>query len=262
MGKKHPLQILVADDNRVNQLVIVGLLEKLGYQADIAINGVEVLQSLEKCQYDLILMDCHMPQMDGFDATKEICKKYEKAKRPRIVALTASTTKEDIDHCIESGMNGFIAKPIVLGTLIKSLTEIQSLSTKIESVKDFKTKSKHCFSTFDCNTFMSNYQEIEDLAFEAIQVFLSTLPTLTSAIEESIHAKNFKAIELSAHTLKGAVSNFYAEQSRILAWKIEQMGHEKKIDGIQNIFDDLMLELKKFSEELQKLEEEKAVYGK
>jgi CheY-like chemotaxis protein len=101
MGTSHPLHILVVEDNRTNQLVIIGLLKKLGYQAGVAANGREALENLERQSYDLILMDCHMPEMDGFAATQQILKKYPHT-RPRIVALTASTMKEDVERCLSS----------------------------------------------------------------------------------------------------------------------------------------------------------------
>lgn len=127
MGKKHPLRILVAEDNRTNQLVAVGLLGKLGYNADIAGNGREALDAVKAQKYDLILMDCHMPEMDGFEATKRIITTHG-TRRPKIVALTASTMKEDIDRCIVSGMDGFIGKPITLPPLVKTLSECQPIS--------------------------------------------------------------------------------------------------------------------------------------
>lgn len=127
MGKRHPLRILVAEDNRINQLVAVGLLGKLGYRADVAGNGRETLKSLKVQQYDLILMDCHMPEMDGFETTKQIIEVYG-VQRPRIVALTASTMKEDIGQCAASGMDGFLGKPITLPSLVKTLSECQPIS--------------------------------------------------------------------------------------------------------------------------------------
>lgn len=127
MGKKHPLRILVAEDNRTNQLVAVGLLGKLGYKADVAGNGKEALKAMHTQQYDLVLMDCHMPEMDGFEATRRIIEVHGE-RRPRIVALTASTMKEDIDRCTASGMDGFLGKPITLPPLVKTLSECQPTS--------------------------------------------------------------------------------------------------------------------------------------
>jgi CheY-like chemotaxis protein len=122
MGRQFPLRILIAEDNRTNQLVALGFLGKLGYQADLASNGLEVIEALERKSYDLVLMDCHMPQMDGFEATLQIVEKY-KGDRPRIIALTASTLREDIERCFSSGMDGFLSKPLALSPLVKSLQQ-------------------------------------------------------------------------------------------------------------------------------------------
>jgi signal transduction histidine kinase/CheY-like chemotaxis protein len=119
-----PLRILVAEDNRINQLVAVGLLEKLGYQADVAANGSEVLENLQQQDYDLILMDCHMPIMDGFETTMRICEKYEMDRRPHIVALTASTMKADVDRCEASGMDSYLSKPVTIEGLVRVLKMI------------------------------------------------------------------------------------------------------------------------------------------
>lgn len=113
--------------------------------------------------------------------------------------------------------------------------------------------------SFDQQTFMSNFQGIEDLAYEAITSFLTTLPTLNSAIEAALRAKNASDLELNAHTLKGAVSNFYAEQSRSLAFELEVMGKEKKLERAEETFLLLKEELKLLSIELNKFIEQKAV---
>ncbi len=123
MGKKFPLRILIAEDNQTNQLVIKGLLGKIGYYPDLVSNGKEVLDILEKKKYDLVLMDCHMPDIDGFEATQQIIAKLGKSSCPMIFALSASKMKEDIDRCYASGMNGFLEKPIVIRSLIKVLFE-------------------------------------------------------------------------------------------------------------------------------------------
>lgn len=125
MGSKHPLKILVAEDNEINRLVALGFLEKLGYRAALASNGNEVLKCLDHQFYDLILMDCHMPEMDGFEATQRIMAKYSVSNRPRIFALTASTTKEDIDRCMASGMDGFLSKPMTMADLVETLRKCQ-----------------------------------------------------------------------------------------------------------------------------------------
>jgi PAS domain S-box-containing protein len=119
----HDLLILLAEDNAVNQKVILRMLNKLGYKADVAANGNEVLQALEGKTYDVILMDVQMPEMDGLEATKAIRKKWPDPDGPKIIALTAWALVGDRERCIAAGMDGYISKPIKieeLGAAIKA----------------------------------------------------------------------------------------------------------------------------------------------
>lgn len=106
------LRILLAEDNLVNQKVVLRMLEKFGFSADVASNGIEALEALHRQVYDLVLMDVHMPEMDGVEATKQIRRSVASERQPRIVALTAAAMKEDRDVCLAAGMDGFLTKPV------------------------------------------------------------------------------------------------------------------------------------------------------
>ncbi len=110
-GPRH--RILVAEDNLINQLVIVEQLKVLGYDVAAVHNGWEALKALESGDYDLVLMDCQMPELDGYDATRRIREGAEKGRRIPIVALTAHAMQEDLDRCLTAGMNDYITKPFV-----------------------------------------------------------------------------------------------------------------------------------------------------
>lgn len=125
MGDEHPLRILMAEDNSVNQMVARKLLAKLGYRIDIVGNGIEAIEAVEKQSYDLVLMDQQMPEMDGLEATRKICERYKKEERPRIVALTANVFKEDRDRCIEAGMDGFLSKPMQIEEVVQELLKCE-----------------------------------------------------------------------------------------------------------------------------------------
>lgn len=114
LAKTIPLKILLAEDNRINQIVVTKYLTKMGYKADIAANGQEAVEAVEKNQYDVILMDCSMPTMDGFEATRTICAKWPKGQRPLIIALTASVLQSDKDACAAAGMDDFLSKPVTI----------------------------------------------------------------------------------------------------------------------------------------------------
>lgn len=135
MAEEMPLKILMAEDNSVNQMVARKTLEKLGYSLEIVVNGLGVIQALNKSSYDLILMDQHMPEMDGVEATKKIVEVWGE-DRPPIFALTASAMKEDRDRCLEAKMDGFLTKPLDIGELTEVLkATFEAKSRKTQSVE-------------------------------------------------------------------------------------------------------------------------------
>ncbi len=121
LGEVHPLRILVAEDNRVNQRVALKMLERLGYRADVAGNGVEALEALDRQPYDLVLMDMQMPEMDGVEASRQVRARSGDAARPWIVAMTANVMPDDRAECLRAGMNDFLAKPVVASALATAL---------------------------------------------------------------------------------------------------------------------------------------------
>ena len=119
------LRILLAEDNAVNQKVALLMLEKLGYRADVAWNGLEALEALERQAYDVVLMDVQMPELDGLDATRRICERWPAGERPRIVAMTANAMQDDRDACFAAGMDDYVAKPIRPEALRRALERVQ-----------------------------------------------------------------------------------------------------------------------------------------
>ncbi len=119
---KPSLRLLLTEDNRVNQKVALQMLSKIGYQADVANNGLEALEAVQQIQYDLILMDVQMPEMDGLTATREINRLYDGlAEHPIIIAMTANAMKEDRDRCFAAGMDDYISKPVKKAILKEKL---------------------------------------------------------------------------------------------------------------------------------------------
>lgn len=124
MAKEHPLRILIAEDNVVNQVLAVKLLEKLGYKPDKAGNGLEAVHALGLKPYDLILMDVQMPEMDGLEATRQIRSGLPKEKQPYIVAMTANALKGDREVCLDAGMDDYVSKPIVFEEIKSAIRKV------------------------------------------------------------------------------------------------------------------------------------------
>jgi CheY-like chemotaxis protein/anti-sigma regulatory factor (Ser/Thr protein kinase) len=124
LGKRHPLRILLAEDNQVNQKLALRILEQMGYRADVASNGLEAVESIERQTYDVILMDVQMPELDGLDATRSI-RKLENVTQPHIIAMTANALEGDREMCLAAGMDDYVSKPIRVIELVDALLKAE-----------------------------------------------------------------------------------------------------------------------------------------
>jgi CheY-like chemotaxis protein len=120
-ASRLPLRILMADDNRVNQKVGSSFLEKLGYRADVVGNGLEVLQALERQPYDIVFLDVQMPEMDGYEAARQLRRRWTGSDRPRIIAMTGNAMQGDKERCLKAGMDDYITKPVRVEDLRNAL---------------------------------------------------------------------------------------------------------------------------------------------
>jgi len=124
LASRHPLRILLAEDNTINQKLALRILEQMGYRADVASNGIEAVESIERQKYDVILMDVQMPEMDGLDATRTI-RKLKDTVQPHIIAMTANAMEGDREMCIAAGMDDYVSKPIRVNELIDALIKAE-----------------------------------------------------------------------------------------------------------------------------------------
>ncbi|NHC35623.1 response regulator [Scytonema millei] len=123
IAQTHPLNILLAEDNTVNQKVALLMLQQMGYRADVANNGLEVLAALQRQPYDVVLMDVQMPEMDGLEAARQICQRWFHPHKPRIVAMTANAMQGDREACLYAGMDDYLTKPVKIEHLAQALSQ-------------------------------------------------------------------------------------------------------------------------------------------
>ncbi len=128
MGQRLPLRILLAEDNAVNQKLALRLLARLGYRADVAANGLEAIEALERQSYDVVLMDVQMPEMDGLEASRQICARWPRGERPRLIAMTANAMQGDRERCLEAGMDDYVSKPVRVEELVAALAETEPVA--------------------------------------------------------------------------------------------------------------------------------------
>ena len=228
------LKILLAEDNAINRTIIETILKKKEYSVTSVENGKEVLHSLEREYFDLILMDANMPLMDGFEATREI-RKQEKTigEHIPIIALTASIMKEDKERCIEAGMDAFLSKPINTEELWHTISKVVRENTNW-------TDSDICINLTKA---METVEGDMELFQELIEDFLTLFPKQLSGIGEMIQKKDPQQLQKRAHSFKGAVANFGAERAYELAVKLEDLGRESRLEDALEVFEKLKQEM-------------------
>ncbi|HIK27865.1 MAG: response regulator [Oscillatoriaceae bacterium SKW80] len=252
LGAVNPLRILLAEDNPVNVKVALLILERMGYRADVAGNGLEVLDALRRQCYDVILMDVQMPEMDGLAATRQICREWPKEKRPRIIAMTANAMRGDREECINAGMDDYISKPIRMEELARALFQCQPYSKspeQIETPEVMASESKFSANSPDLeeklDTEVSAFQpeeqatdaaapllnekvlqslrEIEALD-EVIDIYLENVPILLQSIHEAIALNDAPALRNAAHSMKSTSGTVGASSLFELCKHLEAMG--------------------------------------
>ena len=134
LGERHPLRVLVAEDNVINQKVTLAMLRRLGYRADLAANGLEAIEAVRLVPYDVVFMDLQMPELDGLGAMRQIMSEHRGGRRPRIVALTANAYDEDREACLAAGMDDYLSKPLQKDLLEAALERARQLPRQRDDV--------------------------------------------------------------------------------------------------------------------------------
>ena len=224
-AQKHPLRILLAEDNAVNQKLALRLLQQMGYRADVAANGIEVLESLERQTYDAILMDVQMPEMDGLEASRQINQRYRRNERPRIIAMTANAMQGDREMCLAAGMDDYLTKPIRVPELVAAL-----LKTKSRKGDDALAASN---AALDETTFQNLKATMgADFIGELIATFLEDSPQLIAEMKRAYAANDLDSFRRAAHSLKSNSNNFGAYTLAASAKELEMLARAGNLQGV------------------------------
>lgn len=253
------IRILVAEDNPVNQSVIEGYLAKIGYGADFASDGRQAVEAASGKNYDLILMDCNMPNMDGFEATRRI-RALNMQESPIIIALTASAMKEDKERCIAAGMDDFISKPLRLKDL-RLILDQTFRSRRKKSISDpvlYKARDDVSFKHIDLNTLRTEYEGMPDVFLKQIPKIQNDIKTLMDSMRESLDVQDARKLMLSAHQLKGSVANCYADVIVQKIFQIEVYAKENNFDLMKKIFNEIKSDFYDLNKELSVIESQKS----
>jgi signal transduction histidine kinase/DNA-binding response OmpR family regulator len=225
------LNILLAEDHLINQKVAIRLLERLGYQADVAANGLEVLDALHRQFYDVVLMDIHMPEMDGLEATRQICKQWSREQRPWLIAMTANALQGDRTTCLAAGMDDYISKPVQLEDLRRVLAQCK-VRTPVVSPSDENTSKNEIMAqpittSLDNVTFQKLLEMLGDAnaAIEIINYYLTDAPRMLESMHQSMMQVDAKKLNFTAHTLKSSSAFLGAQVFSQLCKELELTSH-------------------------------------
>jgi len=230
--KKQKQRILLVEDNITNQKVALNILKKFGYNADAASNGKEAVKALEMKPYDIVLMDCQMPEMDGYEATGEIRNPESKVldHKVPVIALTAHAMKGDREKCLEAGMDDYLCKPVnpqELCDILEKWVAKQNYSLQEETtVSDIRPVQ----DIFDKASLIDRLMGDEELANKILGEFLEDVRRMITALKEALDNDDASLVQHRAHTLNGASATVGAVALQEMAHHIEVAGEAGDLD--------------------------------
>ncbi|MBF0550397.1 MAG: response regulator [Deltaproteobacteria bacterium] len=228
-GAETKLHILLAEDNLINQHMTRATLTKRGHTVIIAANGIEVLEALTKDNFNLILMDVQMPDMDGIQATAAI-REMEKqtGEHIRIIALTAHALKGDSDKCLAAGMDDYLTKPIRPNELLQSIENARSYPIPEPDAAQGEP--------VDLREFENRCSGDPKLIRQLVLLFLGNYHKYLADIREAINRRDPRDLEYRAHFLKGVLTNFSARSARIIAARLEELAKDEKLNDAESVY--------------------------
>ena len=252
MAARQPLRILVAEDNVVNQKLALRLLEQLGYRADVAANGLEAIAAIERQPYDLVLMDVQMPEMDGFEASREITRRWPGDERPRIVAMTANAMQGDRDLCLAAGMDDYMSKPIRIEELVAALQ--RSAAGGVIHKPDGERPSSEVLN----RAAFERLRTAMGAGFldELLSTFVEDAQELVGTMRRALGKRDTDAFRRAAHSLKSNAASVGAMTLSGLARDLETLAKSGSIDGARARVDRLAIECDRVARALRGVERE------
>ena len=243
------LRVLVADDNASNQKVALLMLKRIGIRADVAANGLEVLEALERQRYDIVLMDIQMPEMDGIEATQMIIKRWPENERPRIVAMTANAMIGDREKCLGARMDDYISKPIILDDLRVSLKScLQPRAEKVLNVDIENVEGKNAPS-FDWSRIeLLREMQLEgepDLFAEVAMMFVTDAPAQVKEITSAFQREDYGSLSDQVHKLKGTCHNIGVVRLANICEEIEEKCKDGSSENLEKRIQELATEADK-----------------
>ncbi len=225
--KNHQINILIAEDNLVNQQVLLNQLEILGYHADFVVNGEQALAMLSQQNYDVVLMDCQMPVIDGYTATQELRRREGSNRHTVVIALTANAMPEDREKCLASGMDDYISKPInlsLLNALLQRWAGSRAIISEVEEIIPTPSSIPVNLARLEEVT-RGNKSRQQRL----LQIFIENAQTDIQAIAQAIPINDYSTLEQKTHRLKGSSANVGVTYISDLAAELEILSNAQTL---------------------------------
>ena len=239
------------EDNQINRKLVEVILEKRGHSVAAAYNGEEALAKIAVEQFDVVIMDVQMPVMDGVAATMAIRQgEKDTGLNTPIVAMTAHAMKGDRERFLAAGMNGYISKPIEKNELLETVEKLAQENMD-RVIVGAASPGMRGGAAMDREEALSRLGGDRRLLSDLGEVFVDTLPDYLAAIDQAMKNKDGRSLELSAHTLKGALASFSAKPSVEAAGKLELAGRDRDFERAEQIRQVLDLELNRLIPELE-----------
>ncbi len=243
-----PVRVLVAEDNAVNQKVVVYMLRKLGIRADVAANGLEALEAIKRLPYDLVLMDCQMPEMDGFEASIEI-RHYElmsgRTRSTPIVAMSANARAEDRDRSMQGGMDDYLVKPLKLEQLEQALRRwVPGFAERYEAAQgEVATETRRVVSGEAAPVSLAKVEALFrhdwQAQHELLSLYLTTTQNSIEQLAAACNAQDRALCAARAHEIKGASAYIGAHEMENIARRLEHAATEGDWSRVQAYLDEL-----------------------
>jgi CheY-like chemotaxis protein len=209
-------RVLLAEDNPVNQQVALGNLRKLGYQPDVAVNGFEVLEATARKSYDIILMDCQMPELDGYQVTREIRQREGTGRHAYIIAMTANAMVGDREKCLAAGMDDYVSKPLNRAELRAAM--LRGAAKAGAHLDEYPLGA------------LAMDDDLEVAKW--IELFVATAPGSIADMKRALEESHAADLSLAAHSLKGSCSNFGASALAEICARIEHTADDGNLHGM------------------------------
>jgi CheY-like chemotaxis protein len=236
-ARARKLKVLLAEDNTVNQKLVIRLLERHGHDVTVAFNGREAFDAVKAERFDVVLMDVQMPEMDGLEATAAIrAHEQSNGKHVRIIAMTAHAMKGDRERCLEAGMDSYLPKPIQASDLYAALDGVAAV---VPASADPQTEAP------DFAKAQSRLGGDRELLKELVGVFIEEWPKWRKELAEAASAADATRLKRFAHTVKGSMGQFEAARAFELAQRLEGLAKEGRLEGFADANKALEVEIER-----------------